>query len=122
MQNILQSEAFPRIQPRSNTSGKKRFDRPAIRQAMKAKAIAQDIELTEDRKEVIEFVMDFYEHCEDCRNARQLMTVMAQEFEQQGGKKYLYRLFPKGPLTQIHDLTDLPDLRYQVDNGFGTSY
>lgn len=50
------------------------------------------------------------------------MKVMDQEFAELGGKKYLYRLFPNGPLSQIHQLADLPNLGHQTDKGFGTSY
>lgn len=114
------AEAFPRSQPR--TTGNQRLQREQILECVKQRADTIDFSLTVDRLDVIEFVLDFYEHCEDCRNARQLMKVLDQEFTEKGGKKYLYRLFPNGPLTQIHDLTNLPDLRNQVDTGFGTSY
>ena len=120
MLNTQQAEAFPRSQPRS--SGNQRVQKSDVYEGIKQRAHAMDFELTEDRMEVIDFVLDFYEHCEDCRNARQLMKVMDQEFTLKGGKKYLYQLFPQGPLSQIHELTDLPDLRNQVDKGFGTSY
>ncbi len=80
------------------------------------------IELNAARMEAINFVLDFYEHCEDCRNTRQLMKIMDQEFADKGGKKYLYRLFPAGPLSSIHKLADLSNLGHQVDKGFGTSY
>ncbi len=120
MLNTQKAEAFPRSQPRS--SGHKRVQKENVYDAIKQRAAAMDIALTKERLEVVDFVLDFYAHCEDCRNARQLMKVMDQEFAEKGGKKYLYRLFPQGPLSQIHELTNLPDLRNQVDNGFGTSY
>ncbi|RTZ65899.1 MAG: hypothetical protein DSZ29_03765 [Aquificaceae bacterium] len=120
MLNTQQNEAFPRSQPRS--TGHQRVQKEDVYDAIKKRATTMNIELTKERLEVVDFVLDFYAHCEDCRNARQLMNVMDQEFAAQGGKKYLYRLFPQGPLSQIHELTNLPDLRNQVDNGFGTSY
>ena len=120
MLNTQAAEAFPRSQPRN--SGHQRVQKENVYDGIKKRAATMKIELTEERLEVVDFVLDFYAHCEDCRNARQLMKVMDQEFTKQGGKKYLYRLFPQGPLSQIHELTDLPDLRNQVDNGFGTSY
>ena len=114
------AEAFPRSQPRS--SGHQRVQKNNVYDAIQQRADSMGIELTDERLEAVDFVLDFYAHCEDCRNARQLMKVMDQEFADKGGKKYLYKLFPKGPLSQIHELTDLPDLRNQTDNGFGTSY
>ncbi|HIO92617.1 MAG TPA: hypothetical protein EYG68_07205 [Leucothrix mucor] len=120
MLNTQIAEAFPRSQPRS--SGHQRVQKDDVYAAIEQRAVEMDVELSAERLEVIDFVLEFYAHCEDCRNARQLMKVMDQEFAEKGGKKYLYKLFPQGPLTQIHDLTDLPDLRNQVDKGFGTSY
>jgi tRNA 2-thiouridine synthesizing protein E len=120
MLNIQQAEAFPRKQPRNHQS--RNINRDERYQGIEQRAVAMGLELTEDRLEAIDFVLDFYEHCEDCRNARQLMKVMDQEFTAKGGKKYLYRLFPAGPLSQIHELTDLPNLGHQTDQGFGTSY
>ncbi len=120
MLNIQQAEAFPRKQPRNHTG--RSINRDERFENIEQRAEKMGLELTEQRMEAIEFVLDFYEHCEDCRNARQLMTVMDQEFADKGGKKYLYRLFPAGPLSQIHELADLPDLGNQTDNGFGTSY
>ncbi|MGB1257512.1 MAG: TusE/DsrC/DsvC family sulfur relay protein, partial [Thiolinea sp.] len=73
-------------------------------------------------REVIDFVLDFYEHCDDCENARKLADMMRDEFAEQGGRKYLYQLFPKGPLSTIHHLIDLPNLGHQNDQGFGTSF
>lgn len=118
--NVHQAEAFPRKQPRNHD--KRSINRSERYQGIEQRAKNMGIELNDKRMEAIDFVLDFYEHCEDCRNARQLMKVMDQEFADKGGKKYLYRLFPKGPLSQIHELADLPDLGHQTDQGFGTSY
>ena len=120
MLNVQQSEAFPRKQPRNHE--KRSINRAERYAGIEQRAKKMGGELNKERMQAIDFVLDFYEHCEDCRNARQLMKVMDQEFAAKGGKKYLYRLFPQGPLSQIHELADLPDLGHQVDNGFGTSY
>lgn len=120
MLNVQQSEAFPRKQPRNHEA--RSINREELLQGIEQRASKMGLELTNERMEAVDFVLDFYEHCEDCRNARQLMKVMDQEFAEEGGKKYLYRLFPGGPLTQIHELASLPDLGHQTDKGFGTSY
>lgn len=120
MLNIQQSEAFPRKQPRNNEERK--IDRKSHLHGIEQRAKRMAIILSEERMDVIDFVLDFYERCEDCRNARQLMKAMDQEFAELGGKKYLYRLFPNGPLSQIHELADLPNAGNQTDRGFGTSY
>lgn len=120
MLNIQQAEAFPRKQPRNHE--KRNINRKERYLGIEQRAEKMGIILSEERMEAIDFVLDFYEHCEDCRNARQLMKVMDQQFAEEGGKKYLYRLFPNGPLSQIHQLADLPNLGHQTDLGFGTSY
>ena len=120
MLNIQKEEAFPRKQPRN--SEPRSINRESHLNGIEVRAKRMGIILNEERMEAIDFVLDFYEHCEDCRNARQLMKVMDQEFADLGGKKYLYRLFPNGPLSQIHELADLPNLGHQKDLGFGTSY
>nr|CAA6800926.1 MAG: Unknown protein [uncultured Thiotrichaceae bacterium] len=89
---------------------------------IKARAAEKSITLSAKHMEAIDFVLDFYEHCDDCENARKLADMMDDEFTPQGGRKYLYRLFPDGPLSTIHDLADLPALRNQNDKSFGTSF
>ena len=120
MLNIQQAEAFPRKQPRNHEARK--IDRKSHLNGIEERAKRMGLILSEERMDAVNFVLDFYDHCEDCRNARQLMKVMDQEFADLGGKKYLYRLFPNGPLSQIHELADLPNLGNQTDLGFGTSY
>lgn len=120
MLNVQIAEAFPRKQPRNHEERK--INRESLLQGVEQRASDMGLELNEARMEAIDFVYDFYEHCEDCRNARQLMKIMDQEFAEKGGKKYLYRLFPGGPLSQIHELANLPNLGHQTDKGFGTSY
>lgn len=116
MLSIQEAEVFPGKRPDD-----KQINREPINN-IEQRAKSRNFELTPERIEAIEFVQDFYEHCDDCKNARQLMNIMHQEFKEEGGRKYLYRLFPDGPLSTIHDLIDLPHLGNQVDLGFGTSY
>lgn len=80
------------------------------------------IGLTAEHMEVIDFVLDFYENCDDCQNARQLADLLQAEFSSKGGRKYLYQLFPDGPLSTIHELADLPNLGHQTDKSFGTRW
>ena len=86
------------------------------------KAHELGLSLNEQQWEVINFVMDFYEICDDCKNARKLADIMQEEYTVQGGRKYLYQLFPNGPINTIHDLVDLPNLRNETDKSFGTRW
>ncbi|WP_298610834.1 TusE/DsrC/DsvC family sulfur relay protein [uncultured Thiothrix sp.] len=80
------------------------------------------LKLTEQHREVIEFILDFYEHCDDCENARALADLLHAEFMRQGGRRYLYKLFPAGPLNTIHYLADLPALKYETDPSSGIRF
>ncbi|SKA72127.1 sulfur relay protein, TusE/DsrC/DsvC family [Thiothrix eikelboomii] len=85
---------------------------------------AKDLELklTAQHRDVIEFVLDFYEYCDDCENARALADLVHEEFIFQGGRRYLYKLFPAGPLNTIHYLADLPALKYETDPSSGIRF
>lgn len=80
------------------------------------------IKLSQDHWDVIDFVLDVYDNCEECRSARQMMALMDRQFKSEGGKRYLYGLFPEGPVSQIHDLAGMESLSSQRDYGFGTSF
>lgn len=60
------------------------------------------------------------------------MRFLSSVYEQQGGSRYLYRLFnrgssgagdqvPEGVITLTHVLADLPPLAHNEDTGFGTT-
>ena len=89
---------------------------------IKHNAVASAIKLTDGHWDVIYFVLDFYEVCDDCENARKLADMLQEEFTPQGGRRYLYKLFPNGPLSTIHDLADLPSLSHEADKSFGTRW
>lgn len=59
---------------------------------------------------------------EESLKAYPLYRILVKAFKEKGGKKYLYRLFPYGPLFTIHLLAQLPRLRNDVDPHFGTAY
>lgn len=119
--DVSLDEMFPRAEPvmRAPLPNLKTND---VYAGIKKEAAAKGIELSDAHMEVIDFVLDFYEHCDDCQNARALADMMQQEFADQGGRKYLYKLFPNGPLSTIHDLADLPSLGNETDRSFGTSW
>lgn len=93
-----------------------------VYQRISQQATKQGVSLSPQHMEVINFVLDFYEHCDDCQNARRLADMLQEEFTPQGGRKYLYQLFPNGPLSTVHDLADLPSLGHQTDKSFGTRW
>lgn len=107
-------EMFPRAEPML------RVPLPILKisqtyQLIERRALDIQLKLTKAHHAVIEFVLDFYEHCDDCENARALANLMHEEFFVEGGRRYLYKLFPAGPLNTIHYLADLPALKYETD-------
>lgn len=119
--DVSLDEMFPRAHPVM------RVPLPTLKVAhvydlISKNAAERGMTLTDAHMDVVNFVLDFYEHCDDCQNARALADMMQEEFLRQGGRKYLYQLFPDGPLSTIHDLADLPKLGNESDKSFGTNW
>ena len=58
----------------------------------------------------------------EATKAYRVYRILLKAFKNKGGKKYLYKLFPYGPLFTIHLLAQLPRLINDVDPHFGTAY
>lgn len=90
-------------------------------QAIEA-ARAQNLSLTEAHWEAIRAVQSYYaQHADDTIiNLRDLHDALEECFHQEGGLKYLYTLFPGGPVAQICELGGLKPPFIVVDRGFGS--
>ncbi|MEZ5476144.1 MAG: TusE/DsrC/DsvC family sulfur relay protein [Thiolinea sp.] len=119
--DVTLDEMFPRALPVMRPPLPKLKTR-SVYDLIAERAAVRRMELTAAHYEVIDFILDFYEHCDDCENARALADLLQEEFIPQGGRKYLYKLFPEGPLSTIHHLADLPSLSSQTDKSFGTRF
>lgn len=53
------------------------------------------------------------------QSARQLMHAIEPEFAEEGGRRYLYSLFPQGPVSQGSRLAGVPAPPYSGDTAFG---
>ena len=84
-------------------------------------AIEEGLKLTDDHWEVIRFLRDYYKNNGLADSARALLHVLEQRYQAQGGRKYLYQLFPKGPIRQSSRIAGLPVPSYSKDPSFGTS-
>ena len=78
------------------------------------------IEMSDAHWEVVRFVRRYFkEHGETL--ARKLTSVLEDEYADKGGRKYLYQLFPQGPVTQASRIAGLPVPQHSVDPSFGSS-
>lgn len=92
---------------------------PATAEAL---AREQGLTLTETHWRVVRALQDFYaRHEEPAMSARELHDALDEFFHPEGGIKYLYRLFPKGPLAQACLLAGLQPPGGTQDQGFGSA-
>lgn len=88
-----------------------------------ARDIAQTrgYELTEERLEIVKVLREHYREHGQAEDGRELEDLLEERFADQGGKRYLYQVFPDGPVTEGLALAKLPVPPHTVDAGFGTA-
>ena len=89
-----------------------------------AMKIAQEegLKLTEDHWDVVRALQHYYaQHADDTIiNLRDLHDALDECFHQQGGVKYLYTLFPGGPIAQSCRIAGLKAPYIATDPHFGS--
>lgn len=81
----------------------------------------EHLTLTEDHWQVICALQEFYaRHDDPAINVRELHDALDEHFHPEGGIKYLYKLFPKGPVAQGCLLAGLEPPAGAQDMGFGS--
>ena len=87
-----------------------------------ARSVAQkeSIELTEAHWTVIKFLREHYVEYGPSQHARMLTDALSQKFQIQGGLKYLYTLFPDGPVTQGARIAGVPVPMDSSNRSFGS--
>ncbi|MDX1697253.1 MAG: TusE/DsrC/DsvC family sulfur relay protein [Thiohalobacterales bacterium] len=83
---------------------------------------AAGLEPTEGHWDAVRALQEYFaRHAEDrVINKRELHDALEERFHSQGGMKYLYRLFPGGPVAQGCQLAGLEPPPGSVDSGFGS--
>ena len=72
-------------------------------------AVTDDIELTEAHWEIIYFIRDYYQNFNHLPNTRVFIKAIRNTLgENKGNTRYLYRLFPDGPLKYACKIGGLP--------------
>jgi len=80
------------------------------------------LELTDAHLGIIRYLRDCYADHGGTVNARMLMQALEEEFAGMGGNKFLYKLFPLGPIAQATHYAGLPMPPGTRDPSFGTTH
>lgn len=91
------------------------------REQAQGTAAEEGIQLTDEHWQVIDCLRDFYLNRGPAENGREVGDMLDAEFAEQGGRGYLRRLFPNGPVGQGLRIAGLPVPPHTEDEGFGTS-
>ncbi|OYY92547.1 MAG: hypothetical protein B7Y41_15305 [Hydrogenophilales bacterium 28-61-23] len=86
----------------------------------RAQASKEGIQLSDAHLDVICTLRDHFAECGPTPNARSLLKTLEDAYMDQGGRKYLYKLFPRGPITQGCRLAGLPTPSGNADPSFGS--
>ncbi len=85
-------------------------------------AETEDMTLTETHWQVVRALQELCsQQAEPALNARDLHDALDEHFHAEGGIKYLYALFPKGPLAQGCHLAGLEPPAGVQDKGMGSA-
>jgi tRNA 2-thiouridine synthesizing protein E len=80
------------------------------------------LELTDDHLGIIRYLRDCYADHGGTVNARMLTNSLEEEFAGLGGHRYLYQLFPMGPIAQASRYAGLPIPPGTLDPSFGSTH
>ena len=81
----------------------------------------QDLELNSDHWDVISALQNYFNsHDKPQRNRREVTDALEEMFHIKGGMKFLYRLLPKGPISQGCALAGIENPAGNIDRSFGS--
>lgn len=85
-------------------------------------AAREGLTLSPEHWEVIRYLRSFHRQHEGAFALRDLSEGLDAKFGARGGRRYLYRLFPGGPITQGCRIAGLPVPDRSTDPSFGSSF
>ena len=83
-------------------------------------AAGMGLELTDEHWAVIYCLRNRYREKGSARSARELMRELEQAFAEDGGRRFLYGLFPRGPILQASRIAGVPVPPGTLDLSFGS--
>lgn len=85
-------------------------------------ATSDGLMLSLDHIETLSAIQEFYAHHESNKiNLRKINDALEEKFHHKGGIKFLYALFPGGPVTQGCQIMGLKPPTGSTDKGFGSA-
>ena len=91
------------------------------RESASRTAQQEGLKLDADHWEAVRALQSYYaRHEETTIDLRELHDALDEHFHRKGGMKYLYRLFPAGPVAQGCRLAGLKAPAGVTDKGFGS--
>ncbi len=114
--NVINYEALQRMDPEGNMYDLEHWSPLSVTQRAKEEGIE---ELTEAHWHVIYALRNLYREKGRADNAREVMHMLERDFVEEGGRRFLYELFPKGPVTQGSRLAGVPPPPNSTDPSFG---
>jgi tRNA 2-thiouridine synthesizing protein E len=91
------------------------------RESAEKTARQEGLKVGEEHWEVVRALQEYFsKHEETAINARELHDALNEKFHAKGGIKYLYELFPGGPVAQGCRLAGLKAPAGSVDKSFGS--
>ena len=84
-------------------------------------ALSEGLSLSNEHLEVLHALQEYYSRHELKKiNVRELHDALDEKFHHNGGMKYIYNLFPGGPIAQGCKLAGLKPPAGAADKGFGS--
>lgn len=114
--HIINEEALQHLDPEGNMYDLDHWSPLTVTQRAQAEGIE---ELTEAHWHVIYALRNYYRENGRATSARELLRMLEEDFVDEGGRRFLYELFPKGPVTQGSRLAGIPAPPYSSDPSFG---
>ncbi len=114
--HIINEEALQHLDPEGNMYDLDHWSPLTVKEMAKEEGIE---ELTEAHWHVIYALRNYYRENGRATSARELLRMLEEDFVDEGGRRFLYELFPKGPVSQGSRLAGIPLPPYSSDPSFG---
>jgi tRNA 2-thiouridine synthesizing protein E len=113
---VVDDELRQRLDPGGHMAGLEHWSPLTARQLARQEGIE---ELSEAHWHVIYALRNLYRENGPSGSAREVVHILEQDFLAEGGRRYLYELFPKGPVSQGSRLAGVPAPPFSSDPSFG---